>query len=180
LVLPRQAPINLSVNTTAARESCRPAFDRAARKELTDMATLPAAQHDHSGSDFRDWNWDTDGVLEGLYVETRIVNVANGPSAGERKLVFDFHVGLEDELVSLWETSVLNSKFREELRARGKSDFEPGERFVITPNGTKTSAAGNNYRDFEVTFEHAAPKLTPAELLAQRETEKPEQDDEQF
>jgi hypothetical protein len=144
------------------------------------MATLPAAQHEPSGSDFRDWNWDTDGVLEGLYVGTRVVNVANGPSAGERKIVFDFHVGLEDELVSVWETSVLNSKFREELKARGKADFEPGERFVITPKGTKTSAAGNTYRDFGVTFEHAAPTLTAAELLAQREAEKPDQDDEPF
>jgi hypothetical protein len=79
--------------------------------------------------------------------------------------------------VSVWETSVLNSKFREELRARGKPDFEPGERFVIAPKGTKTSAAGNTYRDFDVTFEHAAPKLTPAELLAEREAEKPEQND---
>jgi hypothetical protein len=62
---------------------------------LTNVATLPARQRDHSGSDFRDWNWDTDDVLEGRYVETRLVNVANGPSAGERKIVFDFHVGLE-------------------------------------------------------------------------------------
>ena len=126
---------------------------------------------------YRDWDWETDGKLEGLYVEMRVVNVANGPSAGERKLVIDFHVGPDDGLVSVWETSVLNSKFAEELKARGKSDFEPGERFVITPKGTKTSAAGNAYRDFSVVFEHAAPKLTPAELLAEREAEKPEQND---
>jgi hypothetical protein len=141
------------------------------------MATLPAGRHDQTGGAYRDWNWDADGVLEGLYVETRVVNVANGPSAGERKLVFDFHVGLEDELISVWETSVLNSKFGQELRARGKSDFEPGERFVITPKSTKTSAAGNTYRDFAVVFEHAAPKLTAAALLEQRDAEKPEQND---
>jgi hypothetical protein len=129
---------------------------------------------------YRDWDWESDGKLEGLYVEMRVVNVANGPSAGERKLVIDFHVGPDDELVSVWETSVLNSKFREELKARGKSDFEPGERFVITPKGTKTSAAGNTYRDFGVVFEHAAPKLTATELLEQREAEKPVQDDEPF
>ena len=126
---------------------------------------------------YRDWDWDKDGDLEGLYVETRLVNVANGPSAGERKLVFDFHVGVGDELVSVWETSVLNSKFREELKARGESDFQPGERFVITPKAMKTSAAGNGYRDFAVTFEHAAPKPSTAELLAQREAEKPEHED---
>jgi hypothetical protein len=127
---------------------------------------------------YRDWDWSKDGELEGLYVETRLVNVANGPSAGERKVVFDFHVGLEDELVSVWETSVLNSKFREELTARGKPDFEAGERFLITPKGTKQSAAGNTYRDFEVEFEHAAPKPSTADLLAQREAEKPEQQDD--
>jgi hypothetical protein len=143
------------------------------------MATLPAVQNDQADV-HRDWSWDEDGVLEGLYVECRLVNVANGPSAGEQKLVYDFHVGLEDELVSVWETSVLNSKFREELKARGKSDFEPGERFVITPKGTRQSASGNTYRDFSVIFEHAAPKLTPAELLEQRAVEKSEQDDESF
>jgi hypothetical protein len=130
---------------------------------------------------YRDWDWEKDGELEGLYVETRLVNVANGPSAGERKVVFDFHVGLEDELVTVWETSVLNSKLAEELSARGKPDFEPGERFLITPKGTKQSAGGNTYRDFRVTFEHAAPKPSTADLLAQREAEKPEpQDDAPF
>jgi hypothetical protein len=130
---------------------------------------------------YRDWSWDSDGRLEGLYVETRVVNVANGPSAGQQKIVFDFHVGIEDELVSVWETSVLNSKFAEELKARGKPDFEAGEHFLITPKGTKQSASGNSYRDFDVQFEHAAPKPTPAELLAQREAEKSsEQDDESF
>lgn len=128
---------------------------------------------------YRDWDWDKDGALEGLYIESRVVNVANGPSAGERKVVFDFHVGLEEELVTVWETSVLNSKFSQELKARGRPDFEPGERFVITPKGTKTSAAGHGYRDFGVVFEHAAPKLTAAELLAQREAEKPESEPEQ-
>ena len=75
---------------------------------------------------------------------------------------------------------MLNSKFAEELRARGAADFQPGERFTITPRGTKTSAAGNTYRDFfGVVFEHAAPKLTASELLAQREErQKPAQDDE--
>lgn len=127
---------------------------------------------------YRDWDWDADGELEGLYVETRVVNVANGPSAGQRKLVFDFHVGLEDELVSVWETSAINSEFAKELKARGKPDFEPGERITIAPKGKKTSAAGNNYRSFSIQFEHGAPQLTAAELLAQRESETPGQDDE--
>ena len=90
--------------------------------------------------------------------------VKNGPSAGKEKLVFDFHVGLDDELVSVWETTVLRSKFREELRARRKPDFEPGERMTITPTGKKESANGV-YRDFDITFEHAAPKRSAAELL---------------
>ena len=112
----------------------------------------------------RDWNWDSDGELEGHYVETRSVVVKNGPSAGKEKLVFDFHVGLEDESVSVWETAVLRSKFREELRARGESDFEPGERVTITPMGKKEGPNGV-YRDFALTFEHGAPKRSAADLL---------------
>jgi hypothetical protein len=116
---------------------------------------------------YRDWNWDSDGELEGLYVETRVVNIAAGPSAGTTKLVFDFHVGLEEELVTAWETDVLKKKLREELQRRGKPDFEPGERFKIRPKGMKQSRDGQrSYRDFEVAFEHAAPKPSTAELLA--------------
>ena len=75
----------------------------------------------------RDWKWDNDGALDGLYVETREVTVRNGPSAGRQKLIFDFHVGVDDEAVSVWETAVLRSKFSKELRARRKPDFEAGE-----------------------------------------------------
>jgi hypothetical protein len=117
----------------------------------------------------RDWNWDTDGALEGLYVETREVVVKEGPSAGKSKLIFDFHT-LEDEAVSVWETTVILSQFTKELRARRKVDFEPGERIVITPTGKKKSANGT-YRAFDFEFEHAAPKPTTADLLAARDNE---------
>lgn len=126
----------------------------------------------------RDWNWDRDGELEGLYVEMRSVVVRNGPSAGKEKIVVDFHVGLGDEPVSVWETAVLRSKFGQELRARRASDFQPGERIKITPLGKKESANGT-YRDFAVEFEHAAPKRTAAELLAD-ESEDADVDDIPF
>jgi len=115
----------------------------------------------------RDWSWDDDGALVDTphYVEAREVVVKNGPSAGKTKIVFDFQVGLEDRLVSIWETTVLRSKFREELKARAKSDFETGEVIKITPLGMKESANGT-YRDFSVEFEHAAPRKSAAELLA--------------
>ena len=112
----------------------------------------------------RDWNWE-DGTLEGLYVETREVSIRNGPSAGTAKLIFDFHVGLGDELVSVFETAVLRSKFANELRARRKQDFEPGESIRIEPLEWRETANGR-YRDFDVTFEHAAPKRTAADLLS--------------
>jgi len=115
-------------------------------------------------TDRRDWSWDTDGTLEGLYVETRNVTVRNGPSAGRAKLLFDFHLAADDSSVSVWETTVLRSKFREELKRRGKPEFEAGERIVITPTGTKEGVNGV-YRDFDVAFEFAAPKPTTAELL---------------
>jgi hypothetical protein len=128
------------------------------------------------GAERRDWNWDRDGKLVGLYVETRQVTVRSGPSAGQEKLVFDFHVGLDDELVSVWETTVLRSKFRQELRARRKPDFEPGEQFTITPTGKKGE---NSYRDFDVEFEHAAPKPTALDLL-DNESDEPDDDEHLF
>ena len=112
----------------------------------------------------RDWDWN-DGTLEGLYLETREVTIRNGPSAGATKLIFDFHTGLDDELVSVFETAVLRSKFANELRARRKPAFEPGESIRIEPLEWRESANGR-YRDFDVTFEHAAPKRTAADLLS--------------
>ena len=113
----------------------------------------------------RDWSWEDDGVLDGMYVNTREVTIRNGPSAGATKHIFDFHVGLDDELVSVFESTVLRSKFANELRARQKPDFEPGESIRIEPLEWRESANGR-YRDFDVTFEHAAPKRTAADLLS--------------
>ena len=115
-------------------------------------------------TDRRDWSWDNDGALDGMYVETRSVAIRNGPSAGKSKLLFDFHLSADDSSVSVWETAVLRSKFREELKRRGKPEFEAGERIVITPTGTKEGVNGT-YRDFAIEFEFAAPKPTTAELL---------------
>jgi hypothetical protein len=125
----------------------------------------------------RDWIWDVDGKLEGLYVEIRRVTVKNGPSAGQRKLVFDFHVGLDDELVTVWETSVLKSKFKAELQARRADDFQPGEKITIDPLDWKEGVNGK-YRDFAVTFKHAAPKPTAATLLDASEAEQEDDGDE--
>ncbi len=126
----------------------------------------------------RDWKWDDDGELDGQYLELREVVVRNGPSAGQTKLVFDFEL-LDGETVSVWEAKVLRSKLAAELRARRKPDFEPGERIKLTPLGMKESANGK-YRDFEVWFEHAAPKRSVAELLsdASDNTTDEEQNDE--
>jgi hypothetical protein len=112
----------------------------------------------------RDWSFDADGKLDGMYVETRQVTVKNGPSAGKSKVVFDFHVGADDELVSVWETTVIRSKFLAELKARGADDFEPGERITIDPSGWKESPNGK-YRNFGIEFEYGAPKKSAAALL---------------
>lgn len=79
----------------------------------------------------------------------------------------------------MFETTVLRSKFRQELKARRATDFQPGERFVIRPLGFKESANGK-YRDFDVEFEHAAPKRSVADLLGDSgsDDEKEEQDDD--
>jgi hypothetical protein len=111
----------------------------------------------------RDWIWDNDNELDGRYVETRQVMIKSGPSAGSTKLVFDFQVG--DELVSVWEASVIRSKLASELKLRQKPDFEPGERMRIKSLGWKEGQNGN-YRNFDVWFEHGAPKPTAADLLS--------------
>jgi hypothetical protein len=113
----------------------------------------------------RDWNWEQDGILDGLYVETRLVHIKSGPSAGQSKAVLDFHVGLEDELVTVWPTTVLKRMLAEELEARRKGDFERGERIRIVPLGKKVGPNGE-YRDFGwPEFEFAAPRPSAAQLL---------------
>jgi hypothetical protein len=127
---------------------------------------------DSSTAQRRDWNWEKDGALDGMYAETRTVTPKDGPSKGQEKVIFDFEVD-DDEIVSVWSTTVIASKLARELAVRGKSDFEPGERFTISPTGWKESGVGNSYRDFEIGFEHAAPKKTTAELLGAGEIEQP-------
>jgi hypothetical protein len=115
----------------------------------------------------RDWDFDRDGKLVGLYVETRQVTIKNGPSAGQSKAMIDFHVGVEDELVTVWPPAVLRRMLCEELRRRRKPDFEAGEQIEITPRGKRTGANGP-YWDFDdVVFEFAAPKPTAADLLGE-------------
>jgi hypothetical protein len=113
----------------------------------------------------RDWNWGQDGRLDAQYVEMRQVHVKSGPSAGKVKTVVDFHYGLSDEVVSVWLGAVLRRQFRDELLARGKEDFEPGERFIITPGERKQGKRGE-YLAFEPTvFEFAAPKPSASTML---------------
>jgi hypothetical protein len=111
----------------------------------------------------RTWDWKKDGDLDGKYIETRSVHVNSGPSAGQSKLLFEFRLST-GELVDVWETAVLKSRFRRELELRGKPDFEAGERIQITPKGMREGPNGT-YRDFDVTFEHAAPEPTLRDLL---------------
>jgi hypothetical protein len=113
----------------------------------------------------RDWDFQRDGALDGLYVELRQVMVKSGPSAGKRKVVLDLHVGLEDELVSVFPSTVALRKLREELARRGTTDFEPDERLKIARPGAKKQGPNGGYWDDDVWFEHAAPKPTAAEML---------------
>jgi hypothetical protein len=121
---------------------------------------------DNQDTQFRDWDWEQDGALDGMYVETRLVHVKNGPSAGQVKPVVDFHVGVDDELVTVWLPTVLRRMFREELQLRRKSDFEAGERIKVTPRGKRRGPNGS-YWDFEdPIFEFPAPRPTAATMLA--------------
>jgi hypothetical protein len=141
------------------------------------MTTTEKQAQDQAYSDdqSRDWDWDADGELDGMYVEARLCHIKDGPSAGQDKLRFEFHHGLEEELVGFWETAVLKSKFRRELKLRDKPDFEPGERMTIMPTGRKKNARGDrSYRDFEIEYEHAAPRPSTLDLLAAGEEEPPD------
>ena len=113
----------------------------------------------------RDWDFAKDGDLEGLYVETRRVTIANGPSAGTTKPVLDFHAGTDEELVTYWPSAVARRKLSEELSVRGKPDFEPGERIRISRPKDKTLGKNGPYWNDQVEFEFAAPKPTAADLL---------------
>jgi hypothetical protein len=135
-------------------------------------ASVTANQADDLG---RIWKWDQDGTLEGLYVCGREVHVSQGPSAGKTKLTWGFHVGLEDELVTVFETAVLVSEFAKELALRGKPDFEPGERITIKPGAKRPTRNGQNtYRPLEISYEHAAPQPTMAERLVARARSEPD------
>jgi hypothetical protein len=99
-----------------------------------------------------------------MYVETRQLTPGSGPSAGMAKAVLDFHTGPDDELVTVWPSTVLRRRLRRELARRKADDFEPGERVVIRRTGTRTGANGTYYDD-DVEFEHAAPEPTARDLL---------------
>jgi hypothetical protein len=135
----------------------------------------PATQEVYTDEQSRDWDWDVDGSLEGMYVEARLCHIKDGPSAGQDKLRFEFHLPPDDESVGFWETTVLKSKFREELKLRGKSDFEPGELITIRPTGKKKNARGDrSYRDFDIGYEYAAPRPSTLDLLAAGDEEPPD------
>ena len=119
----------------------------------------------------RDWIWDADGELEGLYVETREVVVKNGPNAGKEKLVFDFHVGLDDEPVSVWETDRAADEVPRGAEAAAQARLRAGGAHQRSPPMGKREGANGVYRDFNVDFEHAAPKRSAAELLAAEDDE---------
>lgn len=120
---------------------------------------------DNPDASRRDWDWERDGDLDGMYVETRLVHVKNGPSAGQVKPVLDFHVGIEDELITVWPPAVLRRQFREELQLRNKLDFEPGERFQVSPKGKKDGPNGPYWDFADTLFEFAAPKPSAAAML---------------
>jgi hypothetical protein len=114
----------------------------------------------------KDWDFDRDGPLDGLYVETRQVTIRNGPSAGQTKPVIDLHVGVDDELVTLWLPAVLRRMLADELRLRGQPDFESGEHMRIVRKPEKRSGVNGDYWDFEpVVFEHPAPRPDAAAML---------------
>ncbi len=126
----------------------------------------------------RDWDFGSDGDLDGLYVETRQVTIKNGPSAGQTKAVLDFHVGVDDEPVTVWPPTVLRRMLKEELTRRHKPDFEPGERMVVRPKGKRTGPNGQYWAFDDVVFEFAARKPTAVDLLAGGDDVAEDEDDD--
>ena len=85
----------------------------------------------------KSWMFETDGALDGVYVESRKAKSKSG-----KPIVFhSFKVGEE-------EVSVLGGTILD----RNIEGLEAGTRVQISFNGEKTSKAGNVYKDYSVSL----------------------------
>jgi hypothetical protein len=119
----------------------------------------------------RAWRWDEDGlVVEGRYVRLDEGITDYGPVP---IVVLD----VEGEQRSLWlSATALRSRFADELRRRGDSDFERGERIRIErAREKKVSSTGRSYWPFAVAFLDSVPR-TAAEILAVQDPPEGEED----
>jgi hypothetical protein len=117
----------------------------------------------------RTWNFDTESVLVGRFIELRRAETQDGPRALVELELEDIGLPGAGERVTVWLSSaVLRRRFADELRRRarsGASDFEPGELVTIERGAEKrVGASGFSYWPFSVRFEHAA-KESAAEIL---------------
>jgi hypothetical protein len=100
------------------------------------------------------------------------VVVRDGDGHDVEKVLAEFNLAETDELVTLWisDYTVLLNRFRDELRRRsavGKTDFEDGELIEIEMGLEKKTPrnGGKTYYPFTITFEHAAPGPSAADVL---------------
>jgi hypothetical protein len=108
----------------------------------------------------RGWRWGEDGlVVEGAYVRTD-----EAPSVFGHVPILVLEVGGEER--AIWVVhAALRSRLAEELRRRGTSDFEPGERIRVERGADRrVSSSGRSYWPFVVSFpDH--PRRSAAEIL---------------
>jgi hypothetical protein len=106
------------------------------------------------------WNFDEHGLeLVGEYVRTD-----EGPTSYGQRAIIILDVEGEERALWLTQTALVN-QFADELTRRRARDFEPGERITVTRAAEKkTSASGNDYWPFRVTF-HDAPHRDAAAIL---------------
>lgn len=102
------------------------------------------------------WNWDDDGsTVEGAYVRLDVA-----PAVFDDDPILILAVAGELRAVRLSST-VLRSRFVDELARRGSRDFEPGERIAITRGAEKqTGARGCDH--WPIVFHDAPPSKRDA------------------
>jgi len=108
----------------------------------------------------RTWDFAVDGVLDGRLLTLTQVQTGNGPAP---KGTFELDDG---EQVDVWlSATVLKNRLVEELNAREADEFEPNERIRIARGAKGISSAGNEFWNFDVSFEHGAGPMTARSVL---------------
>lgn len=112
------------------------------------MTSVSTEQASNESGYPRSWIWSEDGlVADGTFVKVDQAPTAYGPCG-----ILVLRIADEDR--SVWaNTTALRGKISDELTRRGARNFTVGERIIVERAAEKkTSASGNAYWPFQVSF----------------------------